>query len=69
MMRNDANIDFIIKGEGEVSFTDLCDAIEASKLTKFRRIDGLSYRKDEKLIENKKANLSFKEACLFCFIK
>jgi radical SAM superfamily enzyme YgiQ (UPF0313 family) len=65
MMRDDRNIDFIIKGEGEVSFADLCDAIADSELTELNRIDGLSYRKDNKIFENTRRNFIDSETLSF----
>ncbi len=45
-------IDFVIRGEGETTFTELVDAISGQG--DFGKIDGLSYIKDGKIIHNKK---------------
>ncbi len=45
------NIDFIIKGEAEFTFLELCDALLNKKDSDFSRILGLAYLKDGRLIE------------------
>lgn len=42
--------DFLIKGEGEYSFTELCDALTAGKEDTISRIPGLVYRKGGDII-------------------
>ncbi len=46
-------IDFIIKGEAELSFLSLCSAILTDSHEKIANTPGLCYRKDFKVIENK----------------
>ncbi len=45
------NIDFIVKGEAEFTFLELCDALLNEKNPDFSKILGISYLKDNKIIE------------------
>lgn len=60
MVLKEKSFDFVVRGEGEITFFELCDAI-LSKKTKFNNINGLAYRnkngnifktKDRELIKN-----------------
>ncbi len=46
----DKNIDFVVIGEGEQTFLELCQALLSKKKT-FRRIKGLAYKKKGKTVE------------------
>lgn len=46
----DENVDFAIKGEGEISFLNLVRALEGSK--GYEQIAGLSFRKGKRIISN-----------------
>ena len=54
MMAHNQWVDFIIKGEGEVSFAQLCGAIENEALSELSHIDGLAYRRNGRIIANQK---------------
>lgn len=54
MMKDNPNIDYVIKGEGEAAFASLCDALEQCAWSEIRKIDGLSYREADHVIENPK---------------
>ncbi|BBO81088.1 hypothetical protein DSCO28_16540 [Desulfosarcina ovata subsp. sediminis] len=54
MMQYNPDIDYVIKGEGEVSFARLCDLLAATAGFDFREIDGLAYRADGHIVENPK---------------
>ena len=45
-------VDFIVRGEGEITFTELCENLGEEK--KYSEIDGLSYRSDGQIVHNKK---------------
>lgn len=52
LMRENPHIDFIIFGEGELTFKELLNAIYRKK--QFKDIKGIIYREDKNVIENKK---------------
>lgn len=45
-------VDFVVRGEGERTFLELCEAL-INKNDGFIRIDGLSFRRDGKIIHNR----------------
>ena len=47
------SIDFVVIGEGELSFVDLLDKLK-NKNNDFSTVDGLAYKKDSKIIVNPK---------------
>ena len=47
-------VDFAVRGEGEISFSHLIEAIE--KKNSYHAIDGLSYRSDGRIIHNRNAD-------------
>lgn len=60
MVLKEPSINFVVKGEGEITFYELCNAILSSR-EDFERIDGLAYRdengniiktKDRELVKN-----------------
>ncbi|MDY0388066.1 MAG: cobalamin-dependent protein [Methanolobus sp.] len=53
IIRDITEVNYIIKGEAEVSFPKLLLSLLKIKQTNFTEIDGLVYRLDDKIIENK----------------
>ncbi|MRR58185.1 MAG: radical SAM protein [Deltaproteobacteria bacterium] len=51
----DRNVDYVIRGEGEVAFAALAEALAAGRST--TDIDGLSYRKGDDIVIKEKATL------------
>lgn len=50
------NFDFVVRNEGETTIVELCNLLERNKKPKetdLKRIDGLSFRKGSKIINNK----------------
>jgi len=47
---NDKNIDFIIRGEGEYSFLKLLEKIRQGNLKDLKKIDGVCFRKNGKVV-------------------
>lgn len=48
------HVDFAIRGEGEISFLRLIEAIE--KQTSYHKVDGLSYRSNGRIIHNQQSD-------------
>ncbi len=47
-------VDFVIRGEGELSFLEFCQNLEGKiKLTDLSQINGLSYKKDGRILHNR----------------
>ena len=55
ILENYKYVDYIIRGEGEYNFLKLCDSLENNKT--LENIPSLSYRENNKIIENKDAPL------------
>jgi magnesium-protoporphyrin IX monomethyl ester (oxidative) cyclase len=51
IMQN-ANIDFILQGEGEERFCELLEALHHSSLTSLSKVDGLIYREGKSIVIN-----------------
>lgn len=54
MMRDNPDIDYVIKGEGELAFARLCDFLASDTRSDFQEIDGLTYRVNGHVVENPK---------------
>lgn len=50
IMKNFPEIDFIVRGEGEITINELANSMEKEK--SFKKIKGLSYRENNKIINN-----------------
>lgn len=47
------NIDFVVRGEGEIALLELIRAIEKHDYDSFEKIDGLSFKKNGEIIHNR----------------
>lgn len=50
MLLQDGNIDAVVKGEGEITFLEIADAVENN--SDIFGLDGVIYKKDGKIVEN-----------------
>lgn len=53
----DKNIDFVVIGEGEETFLELCQIILGKKSNNLEEIEGIAYRKKRKIIRNNARSL------------
>lgn len=51
------HINFLLRGESEFTFTELCNALEKKPEKKLKTIKGLSYRANKRIIHNPDANV------------
>lgn len=56
MVLKEQAIDFVVRGEGEITFFELCKHI-ISNQNDYKSIDGLAYRKDQAIIKTKDRGL------------
>lgn len=54
-LQNVKTVDIVVRGEGEYTMAELCQAVENTK--ELGTIDGISYREDGKIIHNKNRQL------------